>query len=199
MRDGRRYSMDNCVLCGKEVDRGGYSTTKIPGVILRPLCLSCAELCDKDPKKIVDEHRELFERMLAEKRELLAAKSVLVDTTSAGPQRPPPERALIRRYDDAYLLSRATVAIGNAVKVIGVVLAVLIVAGIFVFTSQNRGGDSLLPVLVGIVPAAIVGMVCYALGTLVAAAGQILRATLDVAVNTSPFLSNELRAEMMSI
>jgi hypothetical protein len=190
--------MDNCVLCGKEVDRGGY-TARIRGVILRPLCLSCSELCGKDPNKIIDEHRELFERMLAEKRELLAAKSVLVDTASAGPQRPPPERVLIRRYDDAYLLSGATVAIGNAVKVIGVVLAVLIVAGIFVFTGQNRGDASLLPVLVGIVPAAIVGMVCYALGTLVAAAGQVLRATLDVAVNTSPFLSNEMRAEMISI
>jgi hypothetical protein len=191
--------MDNCVLCGKEVDRGGYSTTKILGVVLRPLCLNCCELCDKDPKRMVDEHRELFERMLADQRERLAAKLAPVNNTNAGPQRSSQERMLIGRYDDAYLLSRATVTIGNVVKIIGVILAVLIVAGTFVFTGQIRGDASLPPLVGGIVLAAIIGMVCYVLGTLVAAAGQILKGILDVAVNTSPFLGNELRAEMMHI
>jgi hypothetical protein len=190
--------MDNCVLCGKQVDRGGYSTTKIPGVILRPLCLSYCELCDKEPKRIADEHRELFERMLAEKREQQAAKSTLVDTTSAGPQRSPQERALVRRYDSAYLVSRVTVAIGTAVKVIGVVLALLIVVGALLLANQIRG-EALVPLLAGVVLAAFVGMVCYAYGTLLAAEGQTLMATLDSAVHSSPFLSNELRAEIMSL
>jgi hypothetical protein len=194
-----RYDMDKCVVCGTDVDRGGYSTTKIPGVILRPLCLNCRELCDKDPKRFADEHRGLFERMLADRRERLAAMPAPVDTVSAESHLSPRERTLVGRYGDAYLLSRAMVAIGNAVKVIGVVLAVLIVAGTFIFTSHGRGDASLFQLLIGLVPATLVGMVCYALGTLVAEAGQILKATLDIAVNTSPFLSNDLRAETMAI
>jgi hypothetical protein len=37
------------------------------------------------------------------------------------------------------------------------------------------------------------------LGTLLGAVGQHLRAALDMAVNTSPFLGDDLRAQIMSL
>jgi hypothetical protein len=39
----------------------------------------------------------------------------------------------------------------------------------------------------------------FILGSLVSAQGQILKATLDGAVNTSPFLTDEQRAQMMRL
>jgi hypothetical protein len=47
--------------------------------------------------------------------------------------------------------------------------------------------------------AAMVGMTSYAYGTLLAAQGQMLRSTWDTAVHTSPFLTNELKAEIISV
>jgi len=195
--------MDNCILCGKEVGFGGYSTQKFPGVILRPLCLECRELADRDPKRIADEHHELIERMVAERKRMLAERSGgTVDAASVAsqaPRRSQREETLRKRYDDAYLVSKAAVGIGNAVKVIGILVAVLIGAGTVLLTNQIKGDASLPPLIGGIVTAALVGLICYAFGTLVAAQGQTLKATLDSAVNTSTFLSNELRAKIMSL
>ena len=39
----------------------------------------------------------------------------------------------------------------------------------------------------------------FVLGVLVSAQGQILRATLDSAVNSSPFLTNDQRASIMKL
>jgi hypothetical protein len=194
--------MDNCVLCGKEVHRGGYST-RVEGVILRPLCPDCDQLCSKDPKRILDEHREVFERMLAERREALAPPTASAAAPEA-PRRSQRERKLIKRYDDAYVLANTTVRIGNAIKIIGLVFAtVIVLVSLFVMllsTTETKGvgGDVGLGV-VGIVVAGIVGMVCYALGTLVAAVGQTLQASLDIAVSSSPFLTNDLKAEVMAV
>jgi hypothetical protein len=58
------------------------------------------------------------------------------------------------------------------------------------------GGFSL---VIGLVLAVIVGGGGFILGTLLAAQGQVLKATLDTAVNSSPFLSNDQRVEIMSL
>ena len=192
--------MENCVLCGKEVHRGGYSA-RVEGVVLRPVCPDCDQLCSKDPKKVVDEHREVFERILAERREALAPRidSAAIPET---PQRPQREQKLLRRYGDAYLHANTIVTIGNTIKVIGIVLAALIglVTLLLLATmSQAKASDEMGLVFIGFGVAGIVGMVCYALGTLAAALGQLLQAHLDSAVNSSPFLSNELKAEVMSV
>jgi hypothetical protein len=47
--------------------------------------------------------------------------------------------------------------------------------------------------------AAAVGAMFFFWGILVAAQGEILNATLDTAVNSSPFLSNEQRGRIMSL
>jgi len=113
---------DNCILCGKEVQRGGFSA-KVEGVILRPLCPDCDELCSKQPKKVFEEHRDIFERTEAERRDLIARQVATVKTHSAPPQRSQRERNLSKRYGDAYRVANAAVAIGNTIKTTGGVLA----------------------------------------------------------------------------
>lgn len=54
-------------------------------------------------------------------------------------------------------------------------------------------------VLIAIVLGGLVGLLLYVVGVIVAAQGQMLKATLDSAVNSSPFLTHEHKAEIMSL
>ena len=51
----------------------------------------------------------------------------------------------------------------------------------------------------GLVFGAFVGGIIYLLGTLISAQGQILLAQADSAVHSSPFMTNEERAKVMSL
>ena len=102
-----------------------------------------------------------------------------------------------RRYQDAYLVARATTAIGVAVKSIGIGLGVLIVIAAAIFGSQaDRAGMGFVG---GLVFGAVVAIPLYVLGVLVSAHGQVLKATLDTAVHSSPFLKKEDMARVMSL
>ncbi len=106
----------------------------------------------------------------------------------------------IDRYQDAYRVAAATVAIGAAVKVLAICLAGLCLIGAVAGASQSIANLSSLnaaPLLVGLVAAVAVGVPLYALGILVSAAGQVLKATLDTAVHTSPFLDKAQMAQIM--
>ena len=113
------------------------------------------------------------------------------------PTLPPPHLTpMMSRYTDAYRVARVVVGIGEAVKIISLVIGgILLLIGV-AGSESALGGFSL---LVGVVLAVIVGGGGFALGTLLAAHGQVLKATLDTAVNTSPFLTNGQRAEIMSL
>jgi hypothetical protein len=103
---------------------------------------------------------------------------------------------MISRYTDAYRVARVVVGIGEAVKVISLVIGgILLLIGV-AGAESALGGLSL---LVGVALAVIVGGGGFILGTLLAAHGQVLKATLDSALNTSPFLTNGQRAEIMSL
>ena len=105
------------------------------------------------------------------------------------------------RYQDAYRVAAATVAIGAAVKVLAICLAGLCLIGAVAGASQsiaNLSSLSAAPLLVGLVVAVAVGVPIYALGILVSVAGQVLKATLDTAVHTSPFLDKAQMAQIMA-
>jgi hypothetical protein len=51
----------------------------------------------------------------------------------------------------------------------------------------------------GIALAFVIAIPLYALGVLVSAHGQVLKASLDEAVHTSPFLTDADRASVMSL
>lgn len=101
------------------------------------------------------------------------------------------------RYRDAYLVARAVATIGAAVKFIGIGLGVLIVFAAVFIGSQSRSGDQFF--VGGVLLGVIVAIPIYVLGVLVSAQAQVLKATLDAAVHTSPFLKKEDMARVMSL
>jgi hypothetical protein len=107
---------------------------------------------------------------------------------------------LMRRYNDSYIVARETNKFGGIIKVIAIALAVLIILVGFIFISNNPSGNTAFTMIVlTIISGGITGLWFYIAGVIVAAQGQILKASLDSAVNNSPFLTNEQRANIMSL
>lgn len=112
----------------------------------------------------------------------------------------PEVASLTKRYIDAYLVARAVTGFGSMIKVMGIVIAILLVLIGFVVASQSGPRDPISYLgIMGIVVGVISGALFYIIGVLVSAQGQILKASLDSAVNSSPFLTNEHRAKIMSL
>ena len=101
----------------------------------------------------------------------------------------------ISRYNDAYLTERIITRIGGVVKIIGIAFGILIILiGIIASTELGFGAF-----ISGFVVGSINGIITYVIGVLICALGQILRANLDTAVHTSPFLDDEQRLSIMRI
>lgn len=151
-------------------------------------------------------------KALHEKTKNLAAQLNTVSRTS---QDFPSEEAwtemsgrvweMMGRYRDSYLLARVAVALGSTIKVVGIVLAGVILVAAFFFGTliaddvKNGGRVILVSIFIGIIISTIVGFVFYVAGVIVSASGQNLKATLDSAVNTSPFMDDQEKAQMMSL
>ncbi len=190
----------NCVLCGNEVERGGYSS-KVNAILLQPLCESCNHICFSNPGIIVRGYPWLFNPNIPKSTPLVTAavNEVGLAMTPQFSDPIPHARELLTRYKDAYLVAKATVGFGGLIKGIGVVLAILIALAAITMAIQTNGEIAFIPLLMGAGTASFVGVLIYLLGILVSAQGQILKASLDSAVNTSPFLSNAQRANIMSL
>ena|SRR6185295_6506596 len=111
----------------------------------------------------------------------------------------PEQKKVKGRYRDGYRVGKAIVGIGGAIKGFGGLLALVIVVGALIASSQVGGDTGLAIMIVAIGFAAFAGLLLFVLGTLIAAEGQILKATLDTAVNSSPFITDLDRAEIMSL
>lgn len=112
----------------------------------------------------------------------------------------PEASALLTRYGDAYLVARATNGWGRLIKIIGLVVALLLaLAGLVLIADNQRNDASFALGVVVIVSGLVSGIMFYVVGVLVSAQGQILKASLDGAVNSSPFLNNKQRAKIMSL
>jgi hypothetical protein len=113
---------------------------------------------------------------------------------------------LLKRYGDAYDVARGIVAHGTATKVLGWILAaILFLAGMTLLDTFSipQVRASLPPPLPGMfvsfVIAFAVGYRIHGVGAAECARGQMLLASLDCAVHSSPFLSNTIRAKIMSL
>jgi len=95
-----------------------------------------------------------------------------------------------RRYVDGYRVANAVSSFGQIIKVAGCVLGLLVFIGL---------GDALKSPSARVLLGLFVGALFFVVGTFVAAQGQLLKATLDSAVHSSPFLTDDLRAEIMSL
>jgi hypothetical protein len=116
--------------------------------------------------------------------------------------------ALRTRYTDAYRVARTIVAFANIIKGVGLLVGALIaIYGLYpllaILARDPRLPEAIqslsLTSIVFIVCGCLVGLLSYLMGVLVSAQGQILLATLDSAVNTSPLLDNSHRAGIMSL
>lgn len=118
-------------------------------------------------------------------------------------------QALSNRYWDAYFVAKVTIGLGKTIKMIGFILATIILLGTFAFANLAAGqrgvgndffgGVFIVALTIGGTYAFIVGFVFYVIGVIVSAQGQILTATLDNTVGNSPFLRDELKAKIMSL
>lgn len=105
--------------------------------------------------------------------------------------------AVSSRYSDAYAVARTIDGAGLTIKVIGFVIgALLALASLAV---GSKGGFGIAFGLIGIALAGAITTVLFLLGTLASAQGQILKAALDTAVNSSDFLTDQDRARIMSL
>lgn len=109
-------------------------------------------------------------------------------------------QSIMSRYADAYLVARVTNGWGGLVKGIGIVIAILLALVGVAFLSEGRLGDATFAFGMVIIFSGVVsGGGFYVGGILLSAQGQMLKASLDSAVNSSPFLTNEERAIVMAL
>jgi hypothetical protein len=115
--------------------------------------------------------------------------------------------SLMDRYTEAYMQAHFIDRLGSIVKNIGIGVGILIfLMGMTVFSAMFGspfGGSSFLGGLGALFFAscfaALAWFCFFAAGTLISAAGQFLQATLDTAVNSSPFVDNPRRAAIMGL
>lgn len=99
-------------------------------------------------------------------------------------------RSAQRRYVDAYRVANTVDGFGQLVKIGGILLGLLVWAGVTQAVGSGIGGFAF---------GLIVGALFFVVGVIVAAHGQLLKATIDTAVHSSPFLTNDTRAAVMSL
>ncbi len=106
-------------------------------------------------------------------------------------------RSLVPRYADAYLVARSTTDFGSTLKVIAILMGIVVaIAGAILGSQTELGGVfDIAWILTGVITA----LPIYILGILVSAQGQILKATVDTAVNTSPLLTKDEMRKMLSL
>lgn len=131
----------------------------------------------------------------AERSSSQADSSPPSTTTPAAPRRD----AAMRRYRDAYLVARAITAWGVFIKVFGVLGGVALVAAFIALAMGLRDEQAGAAVVAGVVLGGGFAAFFYLLGVIVAAQGQVLKASLDGAVHTSPFLNDDERAATISL
>ena len=107
--------------------------------------------------------------------------------------------ALLLRYDSAYTAGRIITRFGESAQLAGKAIGGILVLGVFYLVSQTGLSNSGGLVILGVALSLLVGGLIVILGVLLSAGGQILTASLDNSVNTSPFLSHRQRTKMMSL
>lgn len=108
-----------------------------------------------------------------------------------------------KRYADAYRAASGVIALGITMKIVAAIVAAIMGIPPTVVAVQwvsNTSAELIqrLVMLAGIAIALVPGALIFIIGVIIAALGQILRATIDTAVNTSTLLTAEQRAELMN-
>ena len=103
------------------------------------------------------------------------------------------------RYHDAYTTAGVISGIGGVIKGIGIVFGIILVLLGLVVGSNGSGFDRVVVIFGCLITGILGGIILYVTGVLISAQGQILKATLDSAVHSSPFLTDAQRALVMRL
>ena len=111
---------------------------------------------------------------------------------------------VVKKIKDAYRVAGVIVGLGKVLKIIGIVVACLsLLGGIIGYSAmpsvEGAGAVKLIMIVYGVFGAVFSWLIFWLWGVVISAVGQLLRATLDGAVHTSPFLSDDQRAEAMGV
>lgn len=109
-----------------------------------------------------------------------------------------------KRYKDSYRVAGVIVGLGKVLKVIGIIVAVLcLLGGVISFSAmpsmEGAGAVRAIMLIYGVFGALFSWLIFWLWGVVISAIGELLRATLDGAVHTSPFLTDDQRAEAMGV
>jgi hypothetical protein len=109
--------------------------------------------------------------------------------------------SLARRYGNAYRIGKGLARIGRLARVVGPILGVLafLVGLLLAGGNYPPGLGATTTVLAGLLMSILVAVGVFLLGELVNALGQVLMVTLDTAVNTSPFLDNTQKSQILRL
>lgn len=175
--------MRNCPKCGKEINA---EATR---------CMHCFAKSDPLPKKVIQ--RDAPQRSQPDQQTGPAPADAVhgihqpsVATSSSHAS------SVIHRYRDAYAVASAIVQQGQRVKTLAVVIGAVVLALSMIAAAKLAGTAA---IVVGVTIALFAYGVIHSYGVRIAAEGQHLLASLDVAVNTSPFLNDNERAYAMSL
>ena len=104
----------------------------------------------------------------------------------------------MKRYNDAYKVARAIVFYGHSVQVIGTLIAVGVGAILLTWFNYQRAPQDISAFLSFMIGATLFTFF-FIIGIMINAQGQRLKASLDGAVHSSPFLNDAQRAKVMSL
>jgi hypothetical protein len=113
-----------------------------------------------------------------------------------------PAAKAMQRYQDGYRVAGLITRIGSIIKTLGICLGIAILVIELVIASNILGHDETAQMVsfgFALVSALVVGVSLFVFGVIVSAQGQQLKASLDSAVHTSPFLDIEAKARAMSL
>lgn len=124
--------------------------------------------------------------------------------TPSSPRTSSRDESIIHRYKDSYTVANTANTFGKLAKLAGFVVAgVIAFIGLlltFITVGSFRdSGVAFVVLLISLTVAAVFGSIFYVLGILLSAIGQNLMASLDSAVNGSPFMTNEQKAIAMDM
>lgn len=105
---------------------------------------------------------------------------------------------MMNRYREAYRSGRRIAAAGETIRALGYVPVGATVFLTLVVAAEYHGVERLLILVLGGNIAGLLGGLFWLAGIIVGAQGRILKATLDTAVNTSPFFNDDERGQLMS-
>ncbi len=101
--------------------------------------------------------------------------------------------ALSKRYRQAYQVAHGIIRFGDIVRLVSLGIGALIVLASSIAAASPYFG--IYEFFIGLLVAMFVACTGWVGGTLMQASGQIMQASLDTAVNTSPLFDNELKAK----